>query len=169
MSLGETWDYSTSALIPEPGLQQDDDGFSPSVHLPLKDLDNIIFCLACLEMEKNTGTCKKCGCPVFRSSQEYTEAVIPVAPCIWPSHKSLLDNTEQQRSHLPQSVTFLPPAVALKTGRVGISSCFEKTQIPCDKDVQMIWPFRAVLGSPFHPYVTIMSLCAQCVGAACLE
>jgi len=55
-------------------------------------------------------------------------------------------------------MTFLTLAMALKTGRVGISRCFEKNHIPRYKDVQMICRFRAVLESPFHLCVTIIMI-----------
>lgn len=133
------------------------------------------FHLTWREMEENLGSCKELGCPLFSSRQGHTEDVIPAEPCCRACRVSglasdlFLISTKQHRTRLPRSVTFRPLTAALWKCRVEICICSEKTQIACDKGIQMICPFTGVLGTPFHLHVVIFSVYECSAGAVCLE
>lgn len=158
VSLGQIWDYNTSALIPEPGLQWYDDGF-----LPCKDLDNMIIYLAFLEAEKNTGTCKECGHPISRCSQEYTEAVIPAAPCIWPDNTPLHIILCSKHHIFHRAWLSCHLLWHSKLAECKFQAALRRPRLLVIKMLRWFVPSEHCLGLLF------ISLCAQSVVAACLE
>lgn len=163
MSLGQIWDDSTSALIPELGLQRYDDGFLPSVHIPCKDLDNTIIYLACLETEKKMGTCKKCEHPVSRCSQEYIGAVIFAVPCIWPGNTSLCIILRNKCHIFYRAWLSCHPLWHSKLAEWEFQAALRRPKSLVIKMFRWLVPPEHCLGLLFF------SFCAQSVVAACLE